>query len=172
MSFYAPSMLIDRVDDHDRVIGRIERRSVFERRANFRVVHVLVRNQAGDVLVQQIAPGLRHAGAWGSSAAGYLKAGESYDQAASRKLSEELGIASAALTSHGQTCMIDNGCKKFIGVYSVRWFGEVAISAGTASTTMFLSLADIRDALRTGCRTFTATFAHVLSYLALDGGRG
>lgn len=170
MSFVVPSMLIDRVDDSDRVIGSIQRSDVFEQRANFRVVHVIVRNLAGDILLQKIGPGLRHAGEWGSSVAGYLKSGESYRQAAVRKLSEELGVHAMNVTSHGRTRMHDSGCEKFIGVYSLQHAGAFTLRSPPSSDIEFLPEADLRDALRSRQRSFTATFVHVARYLGLDDG--
>src|SRR5580692_4842 len=79
-------MDVDVVDGSDRVIGTGQRRHVLQQNAGFRVTHVFVFNRAGDLLLQQIAPGLRHPGQWGSSVAGYLRAGEDYRQAAERKL--------------------------------------------------------------------------------------
>ena len=143
--------------------------SVFEQRANFRVVHVIVRNHAGDILLQKIAPGLRHSGAWGSSVAGYLKAGETYRQAAFRKLFDELGIHTTKLKSHGRTLMLDNGCKKFIGVYSLQRDGQFTFLSNQATGIEFLPVRDVRDACQSGRREFTATFVHVMRYLDASG---
>src|SRR4051812_14416667 len=90
------AMLIDRVDRSDAVIGPIERRRVFELRANFRVVHVFVLDGRGRLLLQQIPHGgKRHPGHWGSSVAGYVFAGEGYDEAARRRLGQELDVVDA-----------------------------------------------------------------------------
>lgn len=168
MTFKIPAMLIDRVDDHDHVIGRIQRSAVFNEKANFRVVHILVRNHAGDILLEKIAPGLRHADAWGSSVAGYVKAGETYRRAALRKLEEELGIRAATLKPHGRSSMLDEGCKKFIAVYSVRHDGLFRFASSRATGLEFLSIPEIVASYRARRRTFTPTFIHVLRHLVPD----
>lgn len=81
---------MDAVDATDTVLGAVPRGDVLRTGINFRVVHVLLFNHAGQLLLQRIAPGLRHEGAWGSSAAGFVLSQESYAAAAARKLTEEL----------------------------------------------------------------------------------
>jgi isopentenyl-diphosphate delta-isomerase type 1 len=84
--------LFDVVDEHDRVTGQAPRREVHARGWRHRAVHLLVRNRAGKVFLQQrsmqkdLFPGL-----WDSSAAGHVGADEDYDGTALRELAEELG---------------------------------------------------------------------------------
>src|SRR5436305_161713 len=78
-----PNSLIDRVDDQDRPIGVIERGRALEEGVNFRTVHVFVFDHQGRLLIQQLSQTReRHAMQWGSSVAGYLHAGESYEDGA------------------------------------------------------------------------------------------
>jgi isopentenyl-diphosphate Delta-isomerase len=164
MTFRVPKMTVNRVNSKDHVIGRLPRNRLFAEKANFRVVHVIVRNGNGQVLLQKIAPGLRHEGSWGSSAAGYLKAGETYPQAAARKIKEELGLASQ-LRFYGRTSMLDNGCRKFIGVFSTRHDGTLKLMPSHVAGIEFVSVDEIVDAALSGARSLTPTFRHVMRYL-------
>ena len=56
------------------------------------VVHVLVQNPDGRILLQRLAPHKRNPGKWGSSAAGWVNEGENAREAALRKLQRELGM--------------------------------------------------------------------------------
>lgn len=117
MAAPSASGLIDRVDEYDRPIGVVERGSVFEQRANFRVVHIFVFDTTGRLLLQRLGRKReRNPLRWGSSVAGYLHAGESYKAAARRRLREELDLE-APLDPVGKTMMIDRGCRKFIMLY-------------------------------------------------------
>lgn len=98
--------LVDVVDPSDRVVGSVPRKNLLSSGANFRVVHILVFNRVRELLLQCIAPGLRHEGMWGASVAGYVLAGESYEQAAARKLENELGVR-VPLTSLCKSSMLD-----------------------------------------------------------------
>jgi isopentenyldiphosphate isomerase len=76
------TQVIDAVDAHDQVVGTIRRGDIFVQRVNFRVVHAFVFNPDDAILLQHLAPQKpRHPLAWGSSVAGYVASGESYDQA-------------------------------------------------------------------------------------------
>jgi len=84
--------LFDVVDENDRVTGQAPRREVHARGLRHRAVHLLVVNRLGQVYLQKrsrtkdLFPG-----AWDSSAAGHVGAGEDYDGTAVRELEEELG---------------------------------------------------------------------------------
>ena len=88
--------LFDVVDEHDCVTGQAPRREVHARGWRHRAVHLLVVNREGRVFLHQrsmakdIFPG-----AWDSSAAGHVGAGEDYDGTARRELAEELGCRPA-----------------------------------------------------------------------------
>ncbi|HYO97082.1 MAG TPA: NUDIX domain-containing protein [Polyangiaceae bacterium] len=156
-------MLVDAVDGDDRVIGAVARRDVTTIGANFRVVHVLVFNSHGELLVQHIAPGLRHGGSWGSSAAGFVQAGEAYEAAATRKLAAELG-ANPPIRSIGRTSMLEGASTKFIGVFEATHDGPFFVESSSASEVEFLALPIIMNHRQAGTRVFTRTFLAVLDF--------
>ncbi len=87
--------LLEVVDESGRVIGLAPRSLVHaDRNLLHRVVHVLVVNRAGDLLLQKrsaakdVAPGR-----WDTSVGGHLVPGESAQEAACREMKEELGVA-------------------------------------------------------------------------------
>ncbi len=156
-------MLVDLVDASDHVIGVSPRRQVFQQSAGFRVAHVFLFNATGELLLQQIAPGLRHPGQWGSSVAGYLESGETYDQCAMRKLQQELGVL-PAVTAFGKTSMVDQSSLKFIELFTGTFDGPFSPNAGEVSRVEFVSLPTIQVERSTGTRQFTETFLHLLAF--------
>jgi isopentenyl-diphosphate Delta-isomerase len=158
-------MAIDAVDQNDVPIGVISRNNVFKMHANFRVVHDLVFNSQGDLLIQQLASTrARHPSYWGSSVAAYLFAGESYQDAAERRLREELGLRGAPLTYVGKTSMTDDGAHKFIGVFSATYDGPFSFDRNHIARLEFLPTSMIHELDESGSRTFTPTFLRVLSF--------
>lgn len=156
---------IDRVDARGRPIGQISRASVFEAAANFRVTHIFLFNKRRELLLQQIANGRsRHPGYWGSSVAGYLLHGETYADAARRKLSEELGIANLPLTYVGQTSMQDERSKKFIGLYTATYDGPLSPHPDDFAALWFASLRDVTRRIKKGSLSVTPTFLRVFEY--------
>lgn len=84
----------DVVNAADEVVERKPRADVHRLGLLHRAVHVLVFNSRGQVFLQKRARTKdRQPGLWDTSASGHVDAGEDYDTAAVRELSEELGIA-------------------------------------------------------------------------------
>jgi isopentenyl-diphosphate delta-isomerase len=164
------AMLIDRVDQTDAVIGPIERRRVFELKANFRVVHVFVLDQQGQLLLQQIPPdGKRHPGHWGSSVAGYLFAGEGYLEAALRRFEQELGVTDAELDFFGKVPMHDAGCTKFIALFTARHDGPFQPDPSHIAELEFVALDEIAGMHRRGERLLSPTFLLLLNFFTHKG---
>lgn len=158
-------MLIDVVDRSDKSIGLISRGLVFQEHANFRVVHDLIFNSRGELLTQQIARSRnRHPGYWGSSVAGYLFAGESYEAAAQRRLVEELGVRNVGLRYLGKTSMIDEGCFKFIAVFVGSSDGPFTFDQAHIAKLEFLSIPQVHELIAAGSYAFTPTFLEVLGF--------
>ena len=157
-------MLIDTVDDQDNPIGIIKRSLALPLRSNFRVVHLLLFNQQGDLLLQQLGFGReRHPGAWGSSVAAYVASGETYVQAAQRRLPEELGITTP-LHALGKTSMNDEGSTKFIMLYTGIADGPFNYDHEHITRLEFCSIPEIVTFRQARTRTFTPTFLHVLDF--------
>jgi 8-oxo-dGTP pyrophosphatase MutT (NUDIX family) len=159
MSVVSEDMVIDAVDEADAALSQISRRDVFKEHANFRVVHILVFNSRRDLLLQRLALNRpRHAGYWGSSVAGYLHSGEQYDEAARRRISEELGIYEARLELIGKTVMDDEGSQKFIEVFTTVHDGPFRYDRRHIDRVEFLPIPVIRTLQQSGERKFTPTF--------------
>lgn len=165
MNAVSLDMEIDVVDDEDRRIGVIKRSEVFGRRANFRVAHVFVFNHNRELLIQQLAlTRERHPGQWGSSVGAYLFAGEDYAEAAVRRVSEELHVSDCSLQTFGKTTMIDQGCKKFITLFTASSDGPFQYDRSHIAQVQFLPVSEIVRLRRSGARLFTPTFLDVLGF--------
>jgi isopentenyldiphosphate isomerase len=165
MNAVSEEMLIDVVDEQDERAGVTRRKDVFERGVNFRVVHLFLFNRSNELLLQQLSFGRdRHPGQWGSSVAGYLFAGESYGQAATRRLFEELRVRNAELRLFGKTAMHDRGCKKFISLFVGSAEGPFQYDDAHIESVEFRSIPDILLLHRNDERIFTPTFLHVFDF--------
>jgi isopentenyldiphosphate isomerase len=116
------------------------------------------------LLIQQLATGRdRHPNQWGSSVAAYLFSGESYQEAADRRLREELGI-SAPLKFIGKTSMDDDGSRKFIGVFTGRADGPFHYDRQHIGALEFLPVSKIEELMKDSARPFTPTFRKVFAF--------
>jgi isopentenyl-diphosphate delta-isomerase len=162
----APSSdsMIDVVDDNDRPFDTVRRGDALPAAVNFRTVHVLVFDHAGRLLLQRLASTReRHAGLWGSSVAGYLHAGESYEQAASRRLEEELGIV-APLDPIGVLRMRDEQSSKFVGVFTTTADRAMNMLPDHIAELRWFTIDELRDGLAATPDAFTETFRNVFAY--------
>jgi isopentenyldiphosphate isomerase len=152
-------MLIDRVDERDHSSGTIVRSKVFDEKANFRVAHILIFSTSGNLLVQRLAPSRdRNPLKWGSSVASYVPAGESYEGAAQERLRDELGIEHLALSRLGKTVMNDQGCQKFITVFTATYDGPIAADQTHIAKVEYVSLRTVLDMVK----DLTPTFRHII----------
>lgn len=161
-------MLIDSVDEQDVPTGVVKRSQVLQQHANFRVVHIFLFDRHNHLLIQQLSPLRdRHPGQWGSSVAGYIFAGETYEQAAQRRLTQELGVGGCDLHHYGKTAMDDAGCKKFISLFVATSEGPFHYDRAHIAAIEFVPISTIKCQRGSGERTFTPTFLHLLDlYLA------
>lgn len=167
-----PLSLIDRVDDSNRPIGTIPRADAFAAKANFRTVHVLVFNPQGGLLLQQLAPTReRNPLKWGSSVAGYLHAGETYEHAAQRRLKEELGLTTP-IHPVGVTAMDDKGITKFIGVYVTKAENAYIAEPDHISRIEHRPVEDVIKDMLLNPEHYTESFRHVLTYWLSRGRPG
>ncbi len=154
-----PDMLIDTIDNKDKVTGVIKRNEVLKSFQNFRVVHVFLFNEKEELLIQKISSkNNRHPFYWGSSVAGYLFAGEEYEAAAVRRIKQELGIDVSNLKFFGKVVMKEETGDKMIGLFTCRYNGEVYPTHDSILKTEFHSLRNIEEMLKNDTRKFTPTF--------------
>ncbi|SEL40659.1 NUDIX domain-containing protein [Streptacidiphilus jiangxiensis] len=84
---------VERVDEHDEVLGVVDRDEAIRRRWLHRVATVVCHDPAGLVLVhRRPEDDIRFPGRLNWLLGGAVGAGESYEAAAARELAEELGV--------------------------------------------------------------------------------
>jgi 16S rRNA (adenine1518-N6/adenine1519-N6)-dimethyltransferase len=164
----APSLtsLIDVVDEQNQPVGVVRRRDLFRLRANFRTVHVLIFNGRGELLLHRLTwTRDREPGRWGSSAAGYLHAGEDYP-AAARRLAEELSL-SATLAEVGVTCMHDERAAQFAGVFTATADRQPSAAPARLAEVTFRPLPVVEQDMAAHPDDYTETLRHVLNFWRL-----
>ena len=94
---------LDIVNEADEVIGRDTRDNVHARHEIHRGVHVFVTNSKGEPLLQKRSLEVSYyPGYWDASVGGQVASGETYLDAATRELAEELGCRSCSLELIGK----------------------------------------------------------------------
>ena len=74
------------------------------------IAGIFLFNSKGNIILQKVALTKKtDPGKWSYSAAGHIDAGETYEQAALRELSEEMGIKATKIDFIGKDCRLKNG---------------------------------------------------------------
>ncbi len=154
---------VDRVDDQDRALGTVPRGEVYALAANFRTAHIFVTDDRGLLMLQRTGPAHRHPGLLGSSAAGYLHAGESYEAGARRRLAEEVDLH-GPLADVGKIAVPDRGVTKFVRLFRSPLAGALPriVDPGHVAGLEFHDVGDVEQRLAAEPEAFTPTFARVL----------
>jgi 8-oxo-dGTP pyrophosphatase MutT (NUDIX family) len=85
--------LVEHVDEHDRVLGVVERDEAVRENWPHRIAATICRDREGRILVLRRAETLsRFPGYYDVLVGGAVDVGESYEEAAARELTEELGV--------------------------------------------------------------------------------
>ncbi|WP_329302097.1 NUDIX domain-containing protein [Streptomyces sp. NBC_00659] len=85
--------LVEHVDEHDHVLGVVERDEAVRENWPHRIATTICRDRQGRILVLRRAETLsRFPGHYDVMVGGAVGVGESYEEAAARELSEELGV--------------------------------------------------------------------------------
>jgi 16S rRNA (adenine1518-N6/adenine1519-N6)-dimethyltransferase len=125
------------VDKNDRLLRDASRSEVHANNLRHRSVHILLSNPAGEVCLQLRSRWKdRHPLKWDSSAAGHVRAGESYDQTARRELEEELGI-SASLQKISKLHASERTDQEFIWLYRGEAAGNLSPNRTEIQTARF-----------------------------------
>jgi isopentenyl-diphosphate Delta-isomerase len=157
-------MIVDVVDEKNRTIATAARRNLFARRLNFRTVDILLRDIQERMVLQLLPPDhLRSPNCLGASVAGYLLAGETYSEAARRKLRAELGVT-ARIRGIGTFEMIDDGCHKFVGVFTGTLRQVPEFDKGEIADLVHMDTQELDHRIANSPSQFTATFLRAYEY--------
>ncbi len=147
--------LFDIVDETGQVIGQATRAECHgDPSLVHRVVHILVFNSAGEILLQKrsldkdIQPGK-----WDTSVGGHLDVGEDYGQAVVRELEEELGVTGRE-PEHLYDYVWQNEIEtERIRVFSLVHDGPFVFQREEIDAIRFFSVAEIEASLGRGMFT-------------------
>ena len=137
------------VDDDDRPLGRVERDRAHREAVRHRSGIVFLLDAAGGVfLTQRARTKSIFPARWDSSASFHVAFGESYEDAALREASEELGFA-RSLTQIGRFRHDDPPEHQFVGVFVMVHAGDaIRLDATEASGGAFHTLGEARRIVR------------------------
>ncbi|MFJ3163996.1 NUDIX domain-containing protein [Streptomyces kanasensis] len=144
--------LLDVVDEHDEVVGRLPRGEVYARGLRHRCVFVLARDPDDRIFVhRRTATKLAFPSLYDMFVGGVVGAGESYDAAALREAEEELGVRGLPRPEPVLTFLYDDGPggrgSWWSRVYEVRCTSRVSPQPEEVAWHAFLTEAELTERL-------------------------
>lgn len=91
------------VDEQDVPIGSASKEEAQRDGLIHRIVHVIVEDPDGNIMLQKRSPNAKiHANWWDPAVGGHVDAGEDYETAALREMAEEIGLKDVTLAELGK----------------------------------------------------------------------
>ncbi|OGN13905.1 MAG: hypothetical protein A3J47_03450 [Candidatus Yanofskybacteria bacterium RIFCSPHIGHO2_02_FULL_43_22] len=145
------------VDEKDNVLGEITRQKAHQEGLLHRVAVIYLINEKGEILVNERADG----GHLDHSSAGHVDVGESYLEAATRELEEELGVIGVELQDIGSTHAQDIGAnfnsRHMFRVYVCRAV-PVKLKEDEVRSVFWANPKDVYEDMRVNPKKYTGGF--------------
>ena len=144
-----PEELFDIVNEDDEVIGQQPRSVVHAKGLRHRAAHVLVFNTDGKVFLQLRSISKdNNPGVWDSACSGHVDAGESYADAATRELMEEIGLlVETPLEPLFKIDACEDTGQEFVWVYQTQSEGPFTLNMDEIDAGRWLSPENVTKAV-------------------------
>lgn len=150
----ADDEILDIVDDFDNVIGQEFRSNTFKKKlSHVRVVNLFLINSKGELWIPRRAIYKKNfPSSLDMSMGGYVKSGESYDEALEREAKEELGLDIKLYKPRllGYLNPIKDGVPAFMKVYEIPTNHSPKLNHNEFSEAFWLTPQDILNRIKNG----------------------
>ena len=143
---------LDVVNNSDEVVGQASIKDIYSRNLTHRIVHVFVLDSHRRIALQLRSKNKaflpEH---WCTSAGGHVSAGESYEKAALREMSEEIGITTKLYLLGKDLYVNSYSPVKFLMTFTVRYNGPFSIN-DEVEKVQFFTIDEIRTLMENGAQ--------------------
>ena len=155
-----PEEYFDIVNEDDEVIGQQPRSIVHEKGLRHRAAHVLVFNTDGKVFLQLRSMSKdNNPGVWDSACSGHVDAGESYADAATRELMEEIGLPpKTPLEPLFKIDACEDTGQEFVWVYQTQSEGPFTLNTDEIDAGRWVSPEDVTKAVAETPEKYSPSF--------------
>jgi isopentenyldiphosphate isomerase len=142
----AAEELVDVVDADDNVVAVVPRWRMRAENLRHRSVGIMVVNHVGEILIHRRAdtkdvwPGW-----WDLAVGGVVASGESYEDAARRELTEEVGVTAVSLDHLSSGSYEDDDVRAIVHTFCVVWDGPVHFNDGEVVEARWVGMAELRQ---------------------------
>ena len=159
---------VDIVDENDNVIGKTTRKEVHQKQLLHRIVHVVILNSKGEILIHQRAGNLdTYPNLWTSSASGHVESGSSYMDTAKKELKEELGIQTG-LKELGKVLSLNPEHMQMITIFTGLHEGPFKFDKNEVQRIEFAGIQKLKEEIRSGKKNVSPAFSEVFKKLCKE----
>ncbi len=138
------------VDEKDRETGLCEKHKAHRHGLRHRAFSVIIKDHGGRVLIQRRAAGKYHSpNLWANACCGHPREGEDINDAARRRIGEELGFdCNLVWKRHHVYCQpVGDGLleNEFVHIFFGTYQGEIALNAMEVASIRWLTLAELLE---------------------------
>ncbi len=151
------------VNELDEVVGSMEKMEAHEKALLHRAFSIFLFDKQGNMLLQKRAATKYHSPSlWTNACCSHPMPGETTEQAALRRLNEELGFTTSIAKAFHFTykAEFDNGLTEheFDHVFAGEYDGEIKLNAEEVSDTCYKSMNEIKQELSNNSGAYTQWF--------------
>ena len=157
------------VDENDQELGSMEKMEAHVKGALHRAFSVLVFNSKGEMLIQRRADCKYHsAGLWTNTCCSHPRPGEQIEEAAQRRLMEEMGLDLQPERAYSFVYRIelDGGLieNELDHVLTATYDGTPSLNLDEAQDWKYISMSDLKDRMHTHPEEFTHWFKLIVNH--------
>ncbi len=143
--------ILDIVDRDDKVIGNATREEMYKKSLCHRIVHILVFNSEGKMVLQKRSDKVSFCpNHWSTAVGGHVQMGETYEEAALREYQEELGAVSELELVGKVFYEAVGGPKKFLTIFKTQFDGQFNPDIEEVSEVCFFDISEIKEMIKKG----------------------
>ncbi|MFA6073768.1 MAG: NUDIX domain-containing protein [Candidatus Woesearchaeota archaeon] len=143
--------ILDVVDEHDVVVGEMNRCDINKKLLSHRIVHVLIFDKNKKLLLQKRSAKKSFCPRnWSTSVGGHVQKGETYERAALREFVEELGFSKPVELLFKTRFDDPRGFFMFLEVFKATYEGEFKLDPDDVESVEYFSREEINKMIETG----------------------
>lgn len=141
--------IVDVIDDKENVIRQAEKEEVITKRLLHKGALVLVLNSKGELLVHKRTLTKRlYPGTYAMFVGGGAITGETFEEAAKRETTEEIGVENPQLTFLFKMRYTSDVDDTMAAVYKMKWDGQIKLQVEEIENAEFVPLAKLKQMMK------------------------
>jgi isopentenyl-diphosphate delta-isomerase type 1 len=143
--------MLDVIDEKDNVVGQMAHADINKKLLPHRIVHVLIFNKKGNMLLQKRSANKSFCPLhWSTAVGGHVQSGENYKEAAQREFVEELGVIVPVKFMFKIKYQDPRGFFMLLGIFKATYEGKFEINTQEVESVKYFSKKELESMIANG----------------------